>query len=140
MEHYLTDLLENRTRTVESWDQSDESRINNQELFMQMFQDSRLSYYLVKQSPATLTRGEALAAELGRLMLLAEFGTNREQHVQELVNFCSKLRASQQDKELLQATLHRVVSPEPNRLRDIELSIPDDDGETELPAEDAEQD
>lgn len=140
MEHYLTDLLENRTRTVESWEQSDESRINNQELFMQMFQDSRLSYYLVKQNPATLTRGEALAAELGRLMLLAEFGTNREQHVQELVNFCSKLRASQQDKELLQATLHRVVSPEPNRLRDIELSIPDDDGETELPAEDAEQD
>lgn len=140
MEHYLTDLLENRTRTTESWERSDESRINNLELFMQMFQDSRLSYYLVKQNPATLTRGEALAAELGRLMLLAEFGTNRELHVQELVNFCSKLRTSQLDKELLQTTLHRVVSPEPNRLREIELSFPDDDGETELPAEDAEQD
>lgn len=140
MEHFLSDLLEHRTRTREGWIQADEGKVNNLELFMQMFQDSRLSYYLVKQNPATLTRGEALAAELGRLMLLAEFGTNREQNVQELVNFCSKLRTSQQDKELLQTVLHRVVSPEPNRLRDIELSIPEDDGENEPSDDDAEQD
>ena len=73
-------------------------------------------------------------------MLLAEFGTNREQNVQELVNFCSKLRTSQQDKELLQTVLHRVVSPEPNRLRDIERLIPEDDGENEPSDDDAEQD
>lgn len=140
MEHYLTDLLENRTLTAESWEQSDESRINNLELFMQMFQDSRLSYYLEAQNPATLTRGEALAAELGRLMLLAEFGTNREQNVQELLSFCHKLRDSKQDKELLQIALHRVVSPEPKRFRDIELSVPGDDGENEPSDDDAEQD
>lgn len=127
VEHLLTDLLESRTRTPESWNRADESRINNMELFMQLFQDSRFSYYLETQNPATLTRGEALAAELGRLVLLAEFGTNQAQNVQELIRFSTKLRACDKDRILLQATLNRVVSPEPNRLRDVELSIPDDD-------------
>lgn len=138
MEHYLTDLLENRTRTAEAWSLADEGKINNEELFMQMFQDSRLSYYLEQGDPTRLTRGEALAAELGRLMLLAEFGTNREQAVEQLVHFCSKLRADREDRALLRTALNRVVSPAPNRLHPLEQPRPEEDRELDLSPEDAE--
>lgn len=138
MEHYLTDLLETRTRTPEAWSMADEGKINNEELFMQMFQDSRLAYYLEQSDPTRLTRGEALAAELGRLMLLAEFGTNREQAVEQLVRFCGKLRVDREDKALLHAALNRVVSPDPKRLREIELPRPEEDRELDLSPEDAE--
>lgn len=123
LESYLNDLLLVRGNTVAAWDRADEGYINNMEMFMQIFQDSRLSYYLEDKDPTQLTRGEALAAELGRLMLLAEFSTNRDEEVQNLVNFCRKLKDNPVDKNLLQATLHRVVSPEPNRYSAEELIL-----------------
>ena len=117
---------------------ADEGEINNLELFMQVFQDSRLSYYLENRNPETLTRGEALAAELGRLMLLAEFGAEQKQHVQQLVNFCQKLRRDRDDQKLLRSTLNRVVSPDPNRFPDIEMQVSEDDEEINLDPEDVE--
>ena len=105
---------------------------------MQLFQDSRLPYFLADKNPTTLTRGEALAAELGRLMLLAEFGRNREEHVQQLVKFCGNLRDSSEDRELLFTTLNRVVSPEPDSYRPEELPRPAEDVELDLSPEDAE--
>ena len=138
LEYYLTDLLDKRTRTVEDWNMADEGEINNLELFMQVFQDSRLSYYLENRNPETLTRGEALAAELGRLMLLAEFGAEQKQHVQQLVNFCQKLRRDRDDQKLLRSTLNRVVSPDPNRFPDIEMQVSEDDEEINLDPEDVE--
>ena len=105
---------------------------------MQVFQDGRLSYYLEKKDPTQLTRGEALAAELGRLMLLAEFGTAREAAVGQLVKFCEKLRNSREDKSLLQTALHRIVSPEPNRYMEEELPRPEEDRKLDLSPEDAE--
>ena len=104
---------------------------------MQIFQDSRLSYYLEDKDPTQLTRGEALAAELGRLMLLAEFSKNRYEEVQNLVNFCRKLQTNPVDKKLLQATLHRVVSPEPNRYSAEELILTEKASKTNQTSEDA---
>ena len=135
---YLTDLLERRTTTPAAWERADEGYINNLELFMQMFQDGRLPYYLEKKDPTQLSRGEALAAELGRLMLLAEFGTARDTAVENLVQFCGRLRASREDKQLLQTALHRIVSPEPNRYSEEELPRPAEDRELDLSPEDAE--
>ena len=135
---YLNDLLEHRTTSPEAWEQGEESSINNLELFMQMFQDGRLSYYLEGKDPTQLTRGEALAAELGRLVLLAEFGVNRESSVEKLVKFCDKLREGREDKLLLQTALHRIVSPEPNRYHAEELPRPEEDRELDLSPEDAE--
>ena len=105
---------------------------------MQMFQDGRLSYYLEGKDPTQLTRGEALAAELGRLVLLAEYGVNREASVEKLVKFCDKLRGEREDKLLLQTALHRIVSPEPNRYKTEELPRPEEDRELDLSPEDAE--
>lgn len=135
---YLNDLLERRTSSPEAWEQGEESSINNLELFMQMFQDGRLSYYLEGKDPTQLTRGEALAAELGRLVLLAEYGVNREASVEKLVKFCDKLRGEREDKLLLQTALHRIVSPEPNRYKTEELPRPEEDRELDLSPEDAE--
>lgn len=134
----LNDLLEIRTGSPQAWEKGDESKVNNLELFMQMFQDSRLSYYLAVRNPETLTRGEALAAELGRLMLLAEFGAEQEQHVQNLVEFCRKLRKDYEDKDLLLTALNRIVSPDPNRLHENEKPRPEEDRELDLEPEDAE--
>ncbi len=138
MLYYLNEMLEDRTVSPEAWEKGDERKINNLELFMQMFQDSRLAYYLEKRNPSTLTRGEALAAELGRLMLLAEYGTEREQRVEELVEFCRKLRKDHEDKELLFTVLNRVVSPYPDELKEIEKPRPEEDRELDLNPEDAE--
>jgi hypothetical protein len=135
---HLGDLLERRTTSPEAWENADEGNINNLELFMQVFQDGRLSYYLEKKDPTQLTRGEALAAELGRLMLLAEFGTAREAAVGQLVKFCDKLRNSREDKSLLQTALHRIVSPEPNRYMEEELPRSEEDRNLDLSPEDAE--
>ncbi len=135
---HLGDLLERRTTSPEAWENADEGNINNLELFMQVFQDGRLSYYLEKKDPTQLTRGEALAAELGRLMLLAEFGMAREAAVGQLVKFCDKLRNSREDKGLLQTALHRIVSPEPNRYMEEELPRPEEDRKLDLSPEDAE--
>lgn len=138
MLYYLNEMLEDRTVSPEAWEKGDERKINNLELFMQMFQDSRLAYYLEKRNPSTLTRGEALAAELGRLMLLAEYGTEHEQHVESLVEFCRKLRTNHEDKELLLTVLNRVVSPYPDTLMEIEKPRPEEDRELDLSPEDAE--
>ena len=135
---YLKDLLGRRTTTTAAWEQADEGYINNMELFMQMFQDGRLPYYLETKDPTQLNRGEALAAELGRLMLLAEFGTERDAAVENLVQFCGRLRDSREDKQLLQTALHRIVSPEPNRYKEEELPRPAEDCELDLSPEDAE--
>lgn len=134
----LNDLLDSRTGSLEAWEKGEESRVNNLELFMQMFQDSRLSYYLAARNPETLTRGEALAAELGRLMLLAEFGAEQEQHVQNLVVFCRKLRKDHEDKDLLLTALNRIVSPDPDSLKENEKPRPEEDRELDLDPEDAE--
>jgi hypothetical protein len=135
---HVNHLLRCRTRTEQGWYRADESALNNMELFMQLFQDSRLPYFLADKNPTTLTRGEALAAELGRLMLLAEFGRNREEHVQQLVKFCGNLRDSSEDRELLFTTLNRVVSPEPDSYRPEELPRSAEDVELDLSPEDAE--
>lgn len=134
----LNDLLDSRTGSLQAWEKGDESKVNNLELFMQMFQDSRLSYYLAARNPETLTRGEALAAELGRLMLLAEFGAEQEQHVQNLVEFCRKLRKDHEDKDLLLTALNRIVSPDPDSLKENEKPRPEEDRELDLDPDDAE--
>ena len=138
VEAHLTDLLKRRALTPDAWYKADASRINNAELFMQLFQDGRLSYFLENRDPSTLTRGEALSAELGRLLLLAEFGTNREKRVEELVAFCRKLSSSREDLLLLKTTMSRVVSPSPNRYQEEELPRPEEDRELDLDPEDAE--
>ena len=105
---------------------------------MQIFQDSRLSYYLQTRDPAQLTRGEALACELARRMLLAEYGHDRETHVQSLVDFCKELRHEPQDVARIQSVLNRVVSPMPDRYVDEDAPMPKD--EIEGDREDAELD
>ncbi len=135
---HLEDLLMRRAVTPETWALTDSGDINNLELFMQVFQDGRFSEYMEKKDPTQLNRGEALAAELARLLLLAEYGTNREPSVEKLVQFCHKLRESREDKELLQTALHRIVSPEPNRYWKVELPRPEEDRELDLSPEDAE--
>lgn len=135
---YVDELLHDRALSPENWARADESRINNLELLMQMIQDSRLPYYLASRNPAEMTRGEALASELGRLMLLAECGTDREAGVENLVQFCEKLRNNPEDVELLHVVLDRVVSPEPKRLREAEQPRPEEDRELDLSPEDAE--
>ena len=135
---YLQDLLERRTTKPAAWDRADEGAINNLELFMQLFQDGRLSYYLEKKDPTKLNRGEALAAELGRLVMLAEFGTNREAAVEKLVQFCRHLRENYEDRDLMRTALHRIVSPDPNRYKEVELPRPEEDRELDLSPEDAE--
>ncbi len=139
MDHFVHELLDHRTIDEERWLVTDESRINNEELFMLMFQDRRLPYFLEGRDPARLTRGEALAAELCRLMLLAEYGVNREEHIGELVRFCRQLRTDAVDKQLLKTTLHRVVSPDPNRYRPEELSRPENNHTPDQSPEDAEE-
>ena len=138
LRRYVDELLQDRALSPENWARADESRINNLELMMQMIQDSRLPYYLAAKNPAELTRGEALASELGRLMLLAECGTDREAGVEKLVAFCDRLRRNPEDVELLHVVLDRVVSPEPERLREVEKPRPEEDRELDLSPEDAE--
>lgn len=138
VEEYLKELLERRAVSPEAWAEADESRINNTEMFMQLFQDNRLSTYLQKKDPTQLTRGEALAAELGRLMLLAEYGVDRGPAVEKLVEFCRNLNAGREDKQLLQTTLHRVVSPDPHHLKAEEQPRDEEDRKLDLSPEDAE--
>ena len=138
IEACLDNLLEKRTSLPSVWESGDARRVNNVELFMQIFQDSRLSYFLEDKEPSVLTRGEALAAELGRLILLAEFGTDREKNVAELVTFCRKLNADWEDRDLLKQTLSRMVSPDPNKYNESELPRPEEDRELDLSPEDAE--
>lgn len=134
----LDSLLNKRAAIPSYWESADARRVNNVELFMQVFQDSRLSYFLEEKDPSRLTRGEALAAELGRLILLAEYGTDREKHVSELTAFCNKLNADWEDKDLLKQTLSRVVSPDPNKYNESELPRLEENDELDQNAEDVE--
>lgn len=128
---YMTDLLMRRTIDAESWHAGDESKVNNMELCMQLFQDSRLPYFLEGKDPSTLTRGEALACELGRHMLLAEFGHEHDTHVADLVAFCKRLRENPGDVDLIFHVLNRVVSPYPNQYGKEELEASETDDEHE---------
>lgn len=130
---YMDNLLKHRTRSAEDWERGEERNINNEEMFMQIFQDSRLSYFLLTREPDQLTRGEALTSELARHMLLAEFGVNRDEHVQALVEFCDVLRKKPEDVQLIQTVLNRVVSPYPNNYSEEELPPPLDDDNEHLP-------
>lgn len=124
MTGYLESLLNERTTSPEAWQRSNGSEINNLELFMQMFQDGRLPYFLESRDPRTLTRGEALASELGRLMLLSECGVEREAHVENLVRFCDRLREKPDDMQLIFDTLERISSPYPEKYQPHELTAP----------------
>ena len=117
-------LINLRARNAETWEKESQHGISNEELFMQIFQDSRLSYYLQTRDPAQLTRGEALACELSRRMLLAEYGHDREAHVQSLVEFCKNLRDEPQDIARIQSALNRMVSPTPDRYVDEDAPMP----------------
>ena len=88
---------------------------------MQLFQDSHLSSFLENRNPEELTRGEALVSELARRILLAEYGGDQEIHTQNLVDFCDKIRENPENLELIKKTLHRVVSPEPDKYSPEEL-------------------
>lgn len=138
IEACLDNLLNKRTKVPSHWERADERQVNNVELFMQIFQDSRLSYFLEKKDPTMLTRGEALAAELGRLIILAEYGTDHETNVEELVAFCRKLNADREDKDLLKQALFRIVSPDPNRYNESELPRWEENMELDQTSEDAE--
>lgn len=113
MDELMQELLEHRAADPQSWAESNGRRISNLELFMQIFQDGRLSGELAAKEPAKLTRGEALAAELARLVLLAECGTHPAEHIAGLVDFAARLRGNPVDMKLLRLTLRRVVSPFP---------------------------
>lgn len=110
---HLEQLLNVRTMDAAKWEKEDRYHLNNEELFMQIFQDSRLPYFLETRDPSQLTRGEALTCELARRMLLAEYGSDRDTHVQELVEFCDELRLKPSDIERIEKVLNRVVSPDP---------------------------
>lgn len=138
VDDYLKELLDRRAASAEAWYEANESSISNAELFMQLFQDNRVSYHLEGKDPTRLTRGEALVAELSRLMLLAEYGVEREAHVAQLVEFCGRVNSSREDKQLLHAALYRIVSPEPDRLKKEELPRDEEDRNLDLSPEDAE--
>ncbi len=127
LKEHLNQLVNVRTRNAEIWGREEDHSFSNEELFMQIFQDARLSYFLQTRDPMQLTRGEALACELARRMLLAEYGRDRELHVQNLVEFCGKLRDCPQDVQLIEAVLNRVVSPYPERYAEEELEAPKDE-------------
>ena len=118
----LADLLEQRTASAERWEAANGSNLSNLELIMQVFQDGRLPYNLLGKDPARLTRGEALTAELARLCLLAECGTDPAPHVEALVQFAAGLRESESDMKQLRLTLRRLVSPFPNQYTEEELN------------------
>ena len=121
----MNELVYERTVSAERWKEGSQEDVDNLELFMQLFQDSRLSYFLASRHPETYTRGEALACELARLTLLAEIGTNRDQHIEDLVTFCRALRRNKDDATLIQHVLNRVVSPFPEQYSKEELSYPE---------------
>lgn len=121
----MNELVSERTVSAERWKEGSQEDVDNLELFMQLFQDSRLSYFLASRHPETYTRGEALACELARLTLLAEIGKNRDQHIENLVTFCRALRRNKDDATLIQHVLNRVVSPFPEQYSKEELSYPE---------------
>ena len=121
----MNELVYERTVSAERWKEGSQEDVDNLELFMQLFQDSRLSYFLASRHPETYTRGEALACELARLTLLAEIGANRDQHIEDLVTFCRALRRNKDDATLIQHVLNRVVSPFPEQYSKEELSYPE---------------
>ena len=121
----MNELVSERTVSAERWKEGSQEDVDNLELFMQLFQDSRLSYFLASRHPETYTRGEALACELARLTLLAEIGKNRDQHIENLVTFCRSLRRNKEDAVLIQHVLNRVVSPYPDQYSEAELSHPE---------------
>ncbi len=125
LSHCLDTILGERTLSPETWYGSNSSQLNNLELFMQLFQDSRWPYYLKTRNPEYFTRGEALTSELARLMLLSECGIEREKHVEELVELCNQLRNSEQDQTMILDTLERVSSPYPHIYKSRELASPD---------------
>lgn len=138
MMNYMNDLVRKRAISAQSWAEHDQRAVNNEEMFMQIFQDSRLSYFLETKDPTKLTRGEALTSELARLVILAEYGLNRQEHVSNLVKFCAKLRGEWEDSALIRAVLNRVVSPEPNRYAEHEKPRSEEDRKLDLSPEDAE--
>ena len=87
---------------------------------MQIFQDSRLPYYLARKDPRKFTRGEALTSELCRLSLLAEYGVDKEANISKLVNFCTKLIADKDDIVAVHEIINRVVSPDPEHYKEEE--------------------
>lgn len=120
-------MLESLYRLIRSrgafpylWRNGNERNINNKELFMQIFQDSRLPYYLARKDPRKLTRGEALTSELCRLSLLAEYGVDKEANIAKLVNFCTKLIADKDDIVAVHEIINRVVSPDPEHYKEEE--------------------
>lgn len=121
----LYELVHQRTKNREVWEEGAVDRINNLELFMQLFQDSRLPYFLAGRHPETLTRGEALTCELARLTLMAELGVKRQEHEDKLISFCRELRQNPDDVKLIKYVLDRVVSPDPNHYREEELTHPE---------------
>lgn len=137
---HLDMLLNDRAKSPRHWMETDETGINNLELFMQLFQDCRLPDFLNGKNPAELTRGEALTCELARLMLLAECGNDRMSTVGELVEFCNKLRQSEHDVALVKAVLARVVSPFPNEYAPIELAEPGPESAPDSPDDYVERD
>ena len=122
MDILLADLLERRAASPAAWKAGNHGGTGNLELIMQIFQDGRLPYFLPGRDPAKLTRGEALAAELARLCLLAECGTTPAPHIGRLVDFAAKLRGRPEDMKQLRLALRRVVSPFPNEYAPEELN------------------
>ncbi len=122
MEHLLKELLAVRAASPQSWAQADATRTGNLELILQIFHDGRLLPLLAGKDPARLTRGEALAAELARLCLLAQCGAEPAPHLDQLVDFAASLRGNSADMKLLRLTLSRMASPFPNEYEPAELN------------------
>lgn len=123
VESWMYELVSVRGTNVDRWKEGSLAEVDNLELCMQLFQDSRLPYFLASRHPETLTRGEALTCELARLSLLAEVGVYREQHIEELIQFCRRLREDKQELHLIQHVLNRVVSPTPDKYSEEEVSL-----------------
>lgn len=122
MDHLLDELLAVRAASPQSWAQADATRTGNLELILQIFHDGRLLQNLAGMEPTRLTRGEALAAELARLCLLAQCGASPAPHLDRLVEFAARLRGNRTDMKLLRLTLRRMASPFPHEYAPAELN------------------
>ena len=135
LNYCVDELVRRRALNREKWDMPDREKVNNLELYMQLFHDSRLMEYLASHSPDSLTRAEALTCELARRTLLAEIGHDRDKHVQDLLDFCLELRRRPEEIQHIKRVLNRTLSPDPNHYPEDEVAFPENVEET--PTEDA---
>ena len=122
VDRLLEDLLTVRAASPQSWVQADAQGLGNLELLLQLYLDGRVPYALALREPAKLTRGEALVAELGRLCLLAQCGSEPAPHLDRLVEFAARLRDNSTDMKLLRLALRRMASPFPQEYDPAELN------------------